>query len=123
MKKHSLSVQKRNHFQVTTDSRHSHPMAANLLDCEFDVKGPDQVWTSDITYIWPLTGWMYLATVMDLHSRRIVGWAINRPWPISNVNRRLGFVAPLLPRQSVCKPSRYQDRLKQYQMTPSKHES
>jgi transposase InsO family protein len=76
MKKHSLRVQKRNHFRVTTDSKYSHQLAANLLDHRFDVKGSYQVWAGDIAYIRTLTGWMYLATVMNLHSRRIVGWAM-----------------------------------------------
>jgi len=65
-------------YKVTTDSRHSFPVAPNVLDRQFDVDRPNRVWTSDITYVWTLEGWMYLAIVMDLFSRRIVGWAMNK---------------------------------------------
>ena len=62
-------------YKVTTDSRHSFPVAPNVLNREFNVATPDRVWTADITYVWTLEGWMYLAIVMDLFSRRIVGSA------------------------------------------------
>ena len=64
--------------KVTTDIRHSFPVAANLLNRQFDVDQPDRNWTADITYVWTLGGWMYLAIVMDLFSRRIVGWAMDK---------------------------------------------
>ena len=65
-------------YKVTTDSRHSFPVAANVLNRQFDVAGANQVWASDITYIWTLEGWHYLAVVMDLFSRQIVGWAMDK---------------------------------------------
>ncbi len=65
-------------YKVTTDSRHSFPVAPNVLNREFDVVAPNRVWTADITYIWTNEGWMYLAIVMDLFSRRIVGWAMDQ---------------------------------------------
>ena len=65
-------------FKLTTDSRHSLPVAQNILDREFDVASPNTVWTGDITYVWTLEGWMYLAVVMDLYSRQIIGWAMNK---------------------------------------------
>lgn len=65
-------------YKVTTDSRHSFPIAANLLNRNFNVSEPNTVWTSDITYVWTLEGWSYLAVVMDLYSRQIVGWAIDK---------------------------------------------
>lgn len=64
-------------YKVTTDSRHSFPIAPNVLDRQFDVSEPNKVWTADITYIWTLEGWLYLAIVMDLFSRQIVGWAMD----------------------------------------------
>jgi len=64
-------------FKVTTDSRHKYPVASNTLDRRFDVAEPNTVWTADITYIWTLKGWLYLAIIMDLYSRQIVGWAID----------------------------------------------
>jgi len=61
---------------VTTESNHDMPVAPNLLGRNFTVDAPDQVWVGDITYIWTYRGWSYLATVIDLFSRRIVGWAL-----------------------------------------------
>ncbi len=63
-------------FKVTTDSRHSWPVAANLLGQQFAAGEPNQVWCSDITYIPTAQGWLYLAVVLDLYSRRVVGWAL-----------------------------------------------
>jgi len=59
----------------TTDSRHSNPVAQNTLDRNFQVDQPNKVWAADITYIATAQGWLYLAIVMDLCTRRIVGWA------------------------------------------------
>jgi putative transposase len=67
---------RRRRFRATTDSRHSFPVAPNLLARNFTAAAPDQVWVSDITYLACEEGWEYLATVMDLCSRRIVGWAM-----------------------------------------------
>jgi putative transposase len=64
-------------FKRTTDSKHSFPTAPNILDRKFDVDVPNKVWTADISYVWTFEGWLYLAVVMDLHSRQIVGWAMN----------------------------------------------
>lgn len=63
-------------FRVTTDSNHAFELAPNLLNRQFNVTAPDQVWTTDISYVWTLEGWMYVAVVMDLYSRQIIGWAI-----------------------------------------------
>lgn len=62
-------------FKLTTDSKHSLPVAPNILDRRFDVTEPNKVWTADISYVWTYEGWLYLAVVMDLHSRQIVGWS------------------------------------------------
>lgn len=69
--------QARRRYKVTTDSAHTHPVADNLLDRQFDVDGPDRVWTADITYIWTREGWLYLAAILDLFSRRVVGWSMS----------------------------------------------
>jgi putative transposase len=58
------------------DSEPTSPVAANTLDRQFDVAEPDRVWVSDITYVWTVAGWLYLAVVIDLYSRRVVGWAM-----------------------------------------------
>nr|WP_245741916.1 IS3 family transposase [Pisciglobus halotolerans] len=61
-------------FVVTTDSDHEQPIFENLLKQKFETKQPNEVWVSDITYIWNGEGWVYLAAVLDLYSRKIVGW-------------------------------------------------
>ena len=63
-------------FRVTTNSNHNHSIAKNRLDRDFTASQPDKKWVTDITYIWTAEGWLYLAIVMDLYSRRIVGWAV-----------------------------------------------
>jgi transposase InsO family protein len=62
---------------MTTDSRHGDEVAPNLLAREFDVTAPDHVWAGDITYIWTAEGWLYLSGLVDLYSRKVVGWAMN----------------------------------------------
>ena len=63
-------------FKVTTNSKHRFPVSPNLLERHFSVDEPDRIWVSDITYIRTAEGWLYLAIVLDLYSRRIVGWAL-----------------------------------------------
>ena len=65
-------------FRVTTQRDPSHPVADNLLQQDFKAEGPNECWASDITYISTQQGWLYLAVVMDLYSRRIVGWSMSR---------------------------------------------
>ncbi len=64
-------------WTVTTDSAHDLPVAPNLLERQFDVDTPDKVWVGDISYVWTYRGWNYLATVLDLYGRRVVGWALD----------------------------------------------
>lgn len=71
-------------FKVTTDSKHNLPVSPNLLDRNFSVARPDEVYVSDITYIWSAEGWLYLAVVIDLFSREVVGWSLSR-----NIDRNL----------------------------------
>ena len=63
-------------FRSTTDSAHDAPVAPNLLQRDFEAEHPNQRWATDITYVWTSQSWMYLAVVMDLFSRRVVGWAM-----------------------------------------------
>jgi len=63
-------------YRVTTDSKHNYPVAENFLDRDFSADRPNTVWCSDITYIWTSEGWLYLAGVIDLHSRMLVGWSM-----------------------------------------------
>ena len=65
-------------FKITTDSRHNLPVAENLLKQDFTADAPNKTWTGDITYIWTKQGWMYLAVVLDLFNRGIIGWSMRK---------------------------------------------
>ena len=65
----------RRRYRCTTDSRHEHDVAANVIQRDFDVAEPNRVWVADITYVWTWEGWLYVAAIIDLFSRRVVGWA------------------------------------------------
>ena len=65
-------------YKATTDSNHSLPVAPNLLERRFDVDRPNAVWVSDITYLWTRQGWMYVAVIIDLYSRKVVGWSLRQ---------------------------------------------
>ena len=77
MREDGLRARSRRKFKATTDSNHRHPVAPNLLNRQFDVSALDTVWLGDITYIPTGEGWLYLAVLMDLASRRIVGWSMS----------------------------------------------
>lgn len=72
-----VSAKQYKKFKVTTDSKHNLPVAPNLLNREFKVDAPDRVYVSDITYLWTKEGWLYLAVILDLYSRQVVGWSLN----------------------------------------------
>jgi transposase InsO family protein len=77
MRRHGIrAIMARPRRVRTTDSRHDFPIAPNLLDRNFTATAPNRIWLADITYVETDQGWLYLATVMDLYSRRIVGWAM-----------------------------------------------
>ena len=76
MKMHNIRARGKRKFVVTTDSKHSLPVAENLLARDFTPEAPDRVWSSDITYIATDEGWLYLAAVIDLFSRQVVGWSM-----------------------------------------------
>ena len=76
MKKNGLQARGRRRFKVTTDSAHGLPVSPNLLERKFDVQEPNRVWTGDVTYVWTGEGWLYLAVVLDLFSRQIVGFSM-----------------------------------------------
>jgi putative transposase len=71
-----ISVRPRRRFKSTTDSNHPFPIAENVLNRHFTAQEPDQAWVADITYIPTAQGWLYLAVVIDLFSRRVVGWSM-----------------------------------------------
>jgi len=79
MREEGLRARPRRRFIPTTDSAHGEAVESNQLDRQFSVEaveGPDRVWVSDITYLWTAEGWLYLAVVLDLGTRRVVGWAM-----------------------------------------------
>lgn len=78
MREHGLQSHKRRPFRVvTTDSKHAHPVAPNVLGRDFDALAPNQKWLADMTYIPTDEGWLYLALVLDLYARKLVGWAMS----------------------------------------------
>lgn len=82
MREHHLASRKRRRFRVvTTDSKHAHPVAPNVLERDFQATAPNQKWVADLTYIPTDEGWLYLALVLDLFSRKLVGWAMNETMP------------------------------------------
>ncbi|RBA89357.1 IS3 family transposase [Xanthomonas oryzae pv. oryzae] len=81
IKRHGLKARWKRKFTHTTDSRHDLPVAANVLDRRFKPSAADQAWVADITYIRTERGWLYLAAVLDLYSRKIVGWAMAPSMP------------------------------------------
>ena len=76
MQRHGIRAGGKRKFVVTTDSKHDLPIAANLLARNFTPETPNQPWSSDITYIATDEGWLYLAAVIDLFSRQVVGWGM-----------------------------------------------
>jgi putative transposase len=70
-------VKYRKKYKVTTDRNHNKPLFDNLAKRQFDVDSPDQVYVGDITYIWTRYGWLYLAIIIDLYSRKVMGWRMN----------------------------------------------
>ena len=89
MKRMNLKVTQRVAYKVTTKRKHSDAVADNLLNQNFNPFAPNQIWAGDVTYCRTGEGWMYLAVVMDLYSRRIVGWAIDKTMTTSLVLRAL----------------------------------
>lgn len=81
MRSANIAVKTRRRYHATTNSRHDHPVAPNVLERKFDVedaKEVDRVWAADITYIPTWEGWLYLAIIIDLRSRRVVGWSMSQ---------------------------------------------
>ncbi len=77
MRNNGIAVSPRKRFRHTTDSNHTNPIAPNLLDRKFTVNMADEAWVADITYVWTAQGWLYLAVILDLFSRRVIGWSMD----------------------------------------------
>jgi len=76
MRENGIRARHKRRYKATTDSNHRLAVAANLLDRNFSPAAPNQAWSADITYIWTDEGWLYLAVVLDLFNREVVGWSI-----------------------------------------------
>jgi putative transposase len=115
--------------KVTTDSNHKLGYADNILDRNFTADAPNQKWAGDISYIWTAEGWLYLAVVLDLHSRRVIGWAVSDRMKRDLAIRALDMAARLRDPQPGCifhsdRGSQYaskdfKKRLAAYKMVPS----
>ena len=82
MREHGLQSHKRRRFRVvTTDSKHAYPVAPNVLERDFEAIAPNQKWLADMTYVPTKEGWLYLALVLDLYARKLVGWAMSETMP------------------------------------------
>jgi transposase InsO family protein len=77
LRQNGISVVRTRKHKVATDSDHKFNIAPNLLDRDFTANAPNQKWAGDISYVWTREGWLYLAVILDLHSRRVIGWAVS----------------------------------------------
>lgn len=89
MKRQDLVPKAAKHFKVTTDSDHSLPVADNLLDRDFSAEKPNEKWAGDITYLYTSQGWLYLAVIIDLFSRSVIGWSMSERMTADLVNDAL----------------------------------
>ncbi len=98
MRENGLRARQKRRFKRTTDSHHAWPVAPNLLDQDFAAARPNQKWGADISYVWTREGWLYLAVVIDLFARRVVGWAtsdrLHRELALSALRRALTVRRP-----------------------------
>jgi transposase InsO family protein len=77
MRENGIRIERSKKYKVTTDSNHAFNIASNLLNRDFSADRPNQKWAGDISYVWTQEGWLYLAVILDLHSRRVIGWAVS----------------------------------------------
>jgi putative transposase len=106
-------------WRATTQSQHPFPVAANILDRAFTVAAPNRVWAGDITYVWTLEGWLYLAVLLDLYSRRVVGWAMGQRLTVDLAERALTMA--LANRAPTAGLLHHSDRGSQYAATQYQH--
>jgi putative transposase len=112
MRENGLQPKQKRRYKVTTQSRHSLPIAPNLLEQDFTATAVNEKWVADITYIWTDQGWLYLSTIEDLFSRFIAGWAIERY--LSDVLTRKALIMALGRRKTTPGLIHHSDRGSQY---------
>src|SRR5947209_14042400 len=115
MKEEGIKAKRVKKSKRMTDSRHSLPVAGNALAREFKATPPNEVWTSEITYIWTAERWLYLVVFLDLYSRLVVGWAVSKTLEVGFVERAF-LQGQARPGQSVS-PLIHSDRGSQYGST------
>jgi putative transposase len=98
MKEMGLRATPEQKYMVTTDSNHNYDIYPNVLDQNFEADKPNQVWAADITYVWTMEGWLYLASIIDLCSRKVIGWAMadhmRRELPLKALNMAIATRNP-----------------------------
>jgi transposase InsO family protein len=98
MRQEGLSARPPRRYRATTDSKHTLPVAPNVVARRFHADGPNRVWVTDMTYVWTWEGWLFLAAIVDVFSRRIVGWAIadhlRTELPLEALGMALGIRQP-----------------------------
>jgi transposase InsO family protein len=77
MRKYNIRAKTKRKFKITTNSKHHYPISPNLVNQDFSATAPNELWTSDITYIRTRQGWLYLTVVLDVYNRQIVGWSMS----------------------------------------------
>ena len=112
MRENGIRAKRVRKIRRTTDSCHSLPVAENVLARRFSAERPDEVWTSDITYVWTAEGWMYLVVFLDLYSRLVVGWAVSERLETEFVER--AFLQGQARRGQAVSPLVHSDRGSQY---------
>lgn len=129
MRENGIVIERKHKFKGTTDSHHGLDIAPNRLDGNFMAERPNQKWAGDISYIWTREGWVYLAIILDLHSRRVIGWAVHnrlkRDLAIDALNKAIALRSP--PRGCIVHSDRgsqycshdYQKTLKKHGLIPS----
>ena len=112
MRENGLRARQERRFKCTTDSHHAWPVAPNIIDQDFAAERPNEKWGADISYVWTREGWLYLAVVIDLFARRVVGWAVG-----DRLHRDLALAAlrrALLTRRPLAGLIHHSDRGSQY---------
>ena len=134
MERQGLVAKAARKFKVTTDSKHSLPVAPNLLEQNFTATGPNQKWVGDITYLMTSEGWLYLAVIIDLYSRAVIGWSMSNRMTADLVcdALKMALFRRGFPKSVVVHSDRgsqycsrdYRDLIKKHQLTPTgaKHE-
>jgi transposase InsO family protein len=87
LRRQGLRAKAAKRFKATTDSNHNRPVAENVLGQDFTAERPNEKWAGDITYLWADQGWVYLAVILDLYSRQVIGWAMDKTMSRAGVRR------------------------------------